>query len=311
MAKTVYFINGFLEGGKTTFISELMKKEYFRIEGSTLLIVCEEGDTDYREEDIKESDTVIEYIEDKENFTEEYITSLEKKHRPERIIVEYNGMWDRKNLEFPWYWEEIVEVAVYDASTFKLYADNMRSILAEQVRRAGIVVFNRCDGVREKLGSYTRNIKAINRNVNFVFRGKDGDILLDPDETLPYDITSDELDLDDEGFAVFCIDSMERTEIYDGKKISFNARAYKLKTDDDFEFVSGRYVMTCCEADMTFVGIICSYYKAYELENKEWIRVNGMVRIAYDEEMKRNVPVCRVIDVERINPPKDELISLI
>ena len=133
MAKTVYFINGFLEGGKTTFISELMKKEYFRIEGSTLLIVCEEGDTDYREEDLKESDTVIEYIEDKENFTEEYITSLEKKHRPERIIVEYNGMWDRKNLEFPWYWEEIVEVAVYDASTFKLYADNMRSILAEQV----------------------------------------------------------------------------------------------------------------------------------------------------------------------------------
>ena len=60
MAKTVYFINGFLEGGKTTFISELMKKEYFRIEGSTLLIVCEEGDTDYREEDLKESDTVIE-----------------------------------------------------------------------------------------------------------------------------------------------------------------------------------------------------------------------------------------------------------
>ena len=69
--------------------------------------------------------------------------------------------------------------------------------------------------------------------------------------------------------------------------------------------------MTCCEADMTFVGIICSYYKAYELENKEWIRVNGLVRIAYDEEVKRNVPVCRVIDVERIDPPKDELISLI
>ena len=42
----VFIINGFLEAGKTSFLSFTMDQEYFRTEGKTLLIVCEEGDTD-------------------------------------------------------------------------------------------------------------------------------------------------------------------------------------------------------------------------------------------------------------------------
>ena len=71
-------------------------------------------------------------------------------------------MWDRKALEFPWYWDDIMEIAVFDASTFKLYSDNMRSLLAEQVRWAELILFYKADEVREKLASYVRNIKAIN-----------------------------------------------------------------------------------------------------------------------------------------------------
>ena len=307
----VYFINGFLEGGKTTFIKDLLEKKYFKIKGRTLLIVCEEGDTDYEKDELKKSKTDIEYIEHEKDFNEEYLTSLEKKYRPERVIVEYNGMWNRKDLEFPWYWEDVVEVALYDASTFKLYADNMRSILAEHVRKAQIVVFNRCDEVRDKLASYTRNIKAINRSVNFVFKGKDGDILLDPDESLPFDMTQNELHLDDVGFAVLCIDALERYDRYEGKKIHFTARAYKMKGDDEFQFVSGRYIMTCCAADLTFVGMISSYFKAYELENKEWVNVTGIIKVVYDSEMKRKVPVCRVIELEKAKQPEEEIISLL
>ena len=42
----VFLINGFLEAGKTQFLEFTMDQEYFQTEGKTLLIVCEEGDTD-------------------------------------------------------------------------------------------------------------------------------------------------------------------------------------------------------------------------------------------------------------------------
>lgn len=66
-----------------------------------------------------------------------------------------------------------------------------------------------------------------------------------------------------------------------------------------------------CEADMTFIGLICSYFKAYEIENKDWISVTGVIKIAYDEVMKRNVPVCRITELEKTHQPKNETISLI
>lgn len=43
----VFLINGFLEAGKTQFISFTLQQEYFQADGVTVLILCEEGDTEY------------------------------------------------------------------------------------------------------------------------------------------------------------------------------------------------------------------------------------------------------------------------
>ena len=42
--KPVYIINGFLESGKTEFITYTLSQPYFQIRGKTLLIVCEEAE---------------------------------------------------------------------------------------------------------------------------------------------------------------------------------------------------------------------------------------------------------------------------
>ena len=47
--KPVYVINGFLESGKTEFISFTLAQPYFQVRGKTLLIVCEEGENEYEE----------------------------------------------------------------------------------------------------------------------------------------------------------------------------------------------------------------------------------------------------------------------
>ena len=237
---TVFFVNGFLGAGKTTFIKELISRESFRISGKTLILLCEEGEADFSEEELNKTNSVVEVIDDEYDFTEDNITLIERKHRPQRVIVEFNGMWDRTDVDFPQDWEDIMEIAVFDAGTFKLYSNNMRSMLAEQVRHAELILFYKADTVRDKLASYARNIKAINNGTAFVFRGSKGDIILDPNENLPYDIKADELILDGEGFVVMCMDSLERYDVYEDKTVEFTACTYRMKDNGDLEFIAGR-----------------------------------------------------------------------
>ena len=35
---------------------------------------------------------VIETVEDKEDLTEEWLEEMNKKHKPERVVIEYNGI---------------------------------------------------------------------------------------------------------------------------------------------------------------------------------------------------------------------------
>ncbi|MCR4897022.1 MAG: GTPase [Lachnospiraceae bacterium] len=307
---TVFFVNGFLEAGKTTFIKDLLHRPSFRIRGKTLLLVCEEGEAEYDASELEEAGTVLEIITEEEDFNEEILASLEKKHRPDRVIVEYNGMWDRANLIFPSFWDDLMEIAVFDATTFQLYAENLRSLLAEQVRRAELILFHKADEMREHLAVYARNIKAINGSAAIVFRGRDGDITPDPEELLPYDLREDELVLDDIGFVALSMDAHERCELYEGKQVKFIAPAYRLK-DEDLQFVAGRRILTCCEADLAFAGILCGYPKARELQDKEWVEVAGTLKVIYDEEMERRIPVCRVKELKRGIPAGEEIISLL
>ena len=159
--KSVYVINGFLESGKTEFITYTLAQPYFQIKGKTLLILCEEGEVEYEEELLAKSKTVLELIEEEEEFTASRLLELEKKHKPDRIIIEYNGMWNFKEMKLPWHWKIDQQITTIDGSTFPMYFTNMRSLLAEMVRNSEMIIFNRCDGI-EDLSSYKRNIKAIN-----------------------------------------------------------------------------------------------------------------------------------------------------
>ncbi len=141
--KSVYMINGFLESGKTEFISYTLGQPYFQIKGKTLLILCEEGEIEYDDFLLRSSRTELELIEDEEDFTPSRLIELEKKHKPERIIIEYNGMWNFKNMKLPWHWTVEQQVTTIDASTFPMYYNNMKTFLAEMVRKSELIIFNR------------------------------------------------------------------------------------------------------------------------------------------------------------------------
>lgn len=306
--KPVYVINGFLESGKTEFISFTLAQPYFQIKGKTLLIVCEEGENEYDAALLKKSRTELELIEEAD-FTPENLTALEKKHKPERIIIEYNGMWNYKNAKLPWYWKIEQQITTIDGSTFPMYYTNMRSLLAEMIRKSEMIIINRCDTVKDQLNTYKRNIKAVNASADVIFEDANGEIDEILEEDLPYDLKQDVIVLDNEGYGIWYLDAMDHLERYVGKKLQFVAMVLKPENFPKGYFVPGRMAMTCCAEDMAFLGYACQYEGADSLKQKEWVKVTATVAREYWEDYKGEGPILHAISVEKTKAPKEEVIS--
>ena len=306
--KPVYMINGFLESGKTEFITYTLAQPYFQVRGKTLLILCEEGENEYDPVLLKQSRTVLEVIDEEADFVPNRLIELEKKHKPERIIVEYNGMWNYKEMKLPWHWRIEQQITTIDASTFPMYFTNMKSLLAEQIRKSELIIFNRCDGV-EDLGSYKRNVKAINPKAEIVFEDSNGEINEIMEEDLPYDLKSEVIELDNNGYGIWYLDSMDHLERYEGKKISFVGMVLKPKQFPKGYFVPGRMAMTCCAEDMAFLGYACAYDGTGSLEDKQWVKVTARVEKEYFEQYQGEGPVLYALSVEQTRAPKEEIIS--
>lgn len=308
--KPVYVINGFLESGKTEFICYTLGQPYFQIKGRTLLIVCEEGEIEYEDKLLKKSRTDMVVIEEEEEFNASHLLELEKKYKPERIIIEYNGMWNFKNMKLPFHWTIEQQITTIDASSFPMYFTNMKSLLAEMLRKSEMIIFNRCDNV-EDLSVYKRNVKAINPRAEIIFEDSQGEINQIFEEDLPYNLNDPIIELDNEGYGIWYLDSMDNLERYVGKTIQFTAMVLKPEGFPRGYFVPGRMAMTCCAEDMAFLGYACEYDKTERLTDKQWVKVTARVAREYFADYGGEGPVLKALSVEQTNAPKEEIISFV
>ncbi|RKM60854.1 GTPase [Butyrivibrio sp. XB500-5] len=306
--KPVYIINGFLDSGKTDFFRYTINQPYFRTRGKTLLIVCEEGENEYEEALLKSTNTVIEMIEDEEDFTPDALIALDAKYNPERILIEYNGMWNFKNMRLPIMWKLEQQITVIDASSFELYFSNMKSLLAEQLRNSDLILFNRCDGI-EDLASYKRNVKAINQKADIIFEDRNGEVDVTLDEDLPFDLNSDPIELNNYGYGMFYLDGLEHVDRYDGKNVKFKGMVLIPPEFPKGRFVPGRMAMTCCAEDMQFLGFACDYDKTDELQEKDWVLVTAKVVKEFVPEYNGEGPVLKAISVEKTTAPEYPVID--
>ena len=185
----------------------------------------------------------------------------------------------------------------------------MRSLLAEMIRKSEMIIFNRCDGVRDQLNAYKRNVKAVNASADVVFEDSNGEIDEIFEEDLPYDLNQDPIQLDNRGYGIWYLDSMEHLERYVGKKLQFTAMVMKPEEFPKGYFVPGRMAMTCCADDMAFLGYVCEYGGAEELRQKEWVKVTATVSKEYWEDYKGEGPMLHALSVEKTKAPKEEIIS--
>lgn len=308
--KPVYVINGFLESGKTEFIKFTIEQPYFQTRGTTLLLVCEEGEEEYDAKILKRTNTVLERIEEEADFNPKHLIELEKKYNPERIVIEYNGMWNYKDMKLPVHWKIEQQITNIDASTFSMYFTNMKSLLAEMIRKSEMIIFNRCDGI-EELNVYKRNIKAINQIADIIFEDSNGEIDEIFEEDLPYNLEDEVIELDNEGYGIWYLDSLDHLERYLDKTVEFKARVLKPQGFPQDYFVPGRTAMTCCADDMAFLGFACEYEKADSLKNNEWVKVRAKVSLEYFADYQGEGPVLHALQVEAAEAPEEEVISFV
>lgn len=309
MTLPVYFINGFLESGKTEFINFTIEEDYFKIDELTLIIVCEEGEVDYEEEALKNGHAVLERLDEETDFTIAKLTALEQKYHPERIIIEYNGMWNPKDILLPRTWHMEEQITLIDATTFPVYYANMKSRIAEMVRNANVVVFNRCDGV-EDLPSFRRSMRAVNQFADIIFEDSYGEIEDLGDEDLPYDINSDHIVLEDNTYATWYLDAMERPDRYVGKTIEFTGMVMHGEEYPPGWFIPGRIAMVCCEKDVAFLGYPCRWDGECDMRDQQWVQVTARFDLAEWFEYEGEGPVLYVNRVERCQPPEQLVINV-
>ena len=307
--KPVYVINGFLDSGKTDFFRYTLAQPYFRTKGRTLLIVCEEGENEYEEELLESTNTVLELIDDEEACTPATMMALDAQYDPERVLIEYNGMWDYRKLRLPKKWRLEQQITVIDTTHFELYFNNMKSLLAEQLRGSDLILFNRADAHAEQLPVYKRNVRAINQKADIIFEGENGEIDVTLDEDLPFDLNASVIELDNYGYGMFYLDALEHAARYVGKSVRFKAMVLKPEEFSQGYFVPGRMAMTCCAQDMQFLGFKCAYPETDTLHDQEWIDITAEVGKEYVEEYGGEGPVLKAVRVSATKEPKQPVID--
>ena len=279
----VFLINGFLEAGKTKFISYTLQQEYFKADETTVLLLCEEGDTDYDPKLLAETKTKIVTVDELSELTPEFFKNIEKTYDPCRVLIEWNGIWPQDQLRLPADWELFQQITIIDGDTFNLYLNNMKPLLSLMVKNSELIIMNRCDDVAdEDIVRYRRGLKALSPQADLIFEDADGEIELELlEEDLPYDLKADVVEITPEAYGIWYLDALENEERYKGKVFEFTAMALKAPEFPKNYFVPGRMAMTCCADDMTFLGFICKAREARYLETGNWVKVRAKMTYEY------------------------------
>jgi len=308
----VFLVLGFLESGKTSFIKDTLLQDYFADGSKTLIVSCEEGEEEYSQAWLKTAKSSLVNFEEQADFTPEALKKAEQENKPDRIFIEYNGMWPLNILsdtleKTNWPLAQVVMIAKGEG--FDLYLNNMRSLIVEELRVSDVAIFNRCVAETPR-AALRRLAKAANPRIQIAFEAAEGVELSDAD-ALPYDLNAEVVEIEDTDYAVFHMDAMENSDRYNGKKIRFKGQYCKPRFGSTKgTFIAGRFAMVCCANDVQFIGYLASVdpFKLKGLKEREWVEVVATIKYEKRHEYQGVGPVLYAESLEPCTAPKEDVV---
>ena len=303
----VYAFTGFLDSGKTKFIQETLEDERFNAGERTLLLVFEEGEEEYDFSTYPHKNVYLEVL-DQATVTTKELLALQKKYKPERVVVELNGMQQVGDLymRFPEGWVLAQEVMFADTTTIMAYNANMRNLVMDKLVGAQMVVFNRLEKGADVM-PFHKLARAASRRIDILYDYTDGTTSFDEiEDPLPFDINAPIIEVKDEDYALWYRDVTEEPQKYNGKTVRFKAQVAMLRREKDNMFAPGRFVMTCCVDDIQFCGIPCRYSDPKSLESRSWVMVTAKITAEKHKLYKGELgPVLTAIEVAKGAAPAE------
>lgn len=295
----VYAFTGFLESGKTKFIQETLEDPRFNSGERTLLLVCEEGEEEYDSSSYPHACVYKEVIEDLDDLTADTLDAMAKKYHAKRVVVELNGMRMAGDFyeKMPSDWQIAQEVMFADSRTIMNYNANMRELVVDKLSGAEMVIFNRVP-LGTDIMPYHKLARAVNRRIDIIYDYVDGSTQFDEiQDPLPFDISAEIIDIADEDYALFYRDITEEPDKYDRKTVRFKGQVALLRREKNGMFAPGRFVMTCCADDITFMGLPCKWADSKKLQPRSWVTVTAKISVQYHAVYRGIGPVLTAVEV--------------
>ncbi|MBM6840997.1 hypothetical protein H6A03_05525 [[Clostridium] spiroforme] len=307
----VYLFTGFLESGKTSFISDTLLNQGFGDDEKTLIIATEEGEIPFDLPALKKENTDVIFIESEDEMSYENMLHLHQKYKPTQVMIEYNGMWDPAmfiNEYCPEQWQVVQILTTINAETFDLYYNNMRSQFVFHITGSDLVIVNRCDANTKKY-PIRGSIKSLNPMCQIVYENKNRQIEELSVNDLPYNLQDDYIEVSDIDYGIFCMHIMEDPSIYENKTIKIKGKFIGRDKLLENGFVLGREAMVCCAEDMQLLGLVCISPYASQLIKDEWLIVEGTIGLEYDETVGHDIAILHVDRLEGTKPLQNEYVT--
>lgn len=302
----VYLFLGFLEAGKTMFIQDALEDAHFANGERTLLLVCEEGVEEYDTSKFKEYDITMRVIEDVSELTPENLERMAKECRAERVMLEYNGMWQIQTLfdNMPDDWAVYQAIFIADATTFMNYNQNMRSLVVDKLNMCELVYFNRFTKDLDAQ-SYHQIVRGVTRRADIYYEYPDGEAVFDDiEDPLPFDVDAKNIVIEDRDFALFYRDLMEDAKKYENKTVTFKGLAVKNATFPQNIFAVGRHIMTCCVEDIQYSWIAAQYGRKFVPHKDHWVTVTGAIEVRFNQMQGVFVPMLHITKLTDAEAPE-------
>ncbi len=306
----VYLFTGFLDSGKTAFIQETLEDERFNSGERTLVLLCEEGENELDLSRFPAKNVFIETVEDTEDLSEELFISLTRKHRAERVMVEYNGMWLLADFydALPDGFIVSQEISFADSTTIAVYNSNMRNLVVDKLNGCELVIFNRMTDDTDKMALH-KIVRGVSTRTEIAYEYTDGSVEYDDiEDPLPFDIDADIVEIEDKDYAHWYRDVMENLEKYDGKEVKFKAIVADNKKFEKDTFVAGRHIMTCCVDDITYCGMLCIADDGIiKPKTEDWVVLSATFCVEYHKIYNQKGPVLKVHSIEYSSAPEQKV----
>jgi uncharacterized membrane protein YcgQ (UPF0703/DUF1980 family) len=220
-------------------------------------------------------------------------------------------MWQMERLYrevLPANWVLYQIMTFVKADTFELYAKNMGQLMMEKVINADLLVFNRATpeaaaALRE------RNLRMVNRQADMYIEFTDGtneDYI--NDDTPPFDMEQEIIEIPDDDYGVWFVDAMDHPDRYDGRMVRVKLVMCHSQKYPGIH-CPGRFVMTCCENDITFYGLIARGDGLEQYENRDWVEVTARMGVEEHVAYDGPGPVMHVLSIAPAEKAAQEVVT--